>query len=76
MRRFFFQICRQIDNLNSFKWTFLKNENRRLLESSSENASENTFGQMPHPIHNSSDIVAILEAGVTSMHIFPKQNSI
>ena len=29
------------------------------------------FGQMPHPIHSRSDINAIFESGVTSMHNLP-----
>lgn len=31
----------------------------------------NTFTQIPQPMHNDSDIVAILSCGVTSMHNFP-----
>ena len=30
-----------------------------------------TFAQIPHPIHRSSDIKAILSFGVTSIHNFP-----
>ena len=32
-----------------------------------------TFTQMPHPMHNCSEMVAILSAGVTSMHSFPAE---
>lgn len=32
-----------------------------------------TLEQIPHPIHSSSDIKAILSAGDTSMHNFPKK---
>ena len=30
-----------------------------------------TLGHIPHPIHNSSDIEAILELAVTSIHNLP-----
>lgn len=30
-----------------------------------------TLTQIPHPMHNSSEMNAIFEAGVTSMHSFP-----
>jgi len=31
-----------------------------------------TFAHMPHPMHNSSEMNAILSTGVTSMHNLPK----
>lgn len=34
-----------------------------------------TLEQIPHPIHSSSDIKAILSAGDTSMHNFPKKKN-
>ena len=30
-----------------------------------------TLGQMPHPMHRLSEIKAIFDSGVTSMHSFP-----
>lgn len=32
-----------------------------------------TLEQIPHPMHSSSEMKAILSAGVTSMHNFPKE---
>ena len=35
---------------------------------------KNTFAQIPQPIHNSSEMYAILSVGVTSIHSFPAKN--
>lgn len=70
------QILWQVDNLNGLKRAFLhakakklksmkKGYNRNLM------ISRRTLTHIPHPMHNSSEIKAIFDCGVTSMHSFP-----
>ena len=72
-----FQVTWKVDDADGFKGTFLGIG--RLIIWCSVTAYRAhpltrvvlTFTQMPHPMHNCSEMVAILSAGVTSMHSLP-----
>lgn len=85
------QILWQVDDLNCFKWTFLQwkiklitkirklKVNLKIKKHTSKYRTKfyiQTLTQIPHPMHNSSEIKAILAAGVTSIHNFPVDFSI
>ena len=84
------QILWQVDDLNGLKRAFLKGKQRYNIKLNYPkiyyiNPKYNTKDQMicihtlthiPHPMHNSSEIKAILDAGVTSMHSFPVKECI
>lgn len=72
MRHLSFEICRQVDDVNRYRV--------RRSDSCVGHQSWNVgsippkghfFGQIPHPIHNLSEIKAILDSGVTSIQSFP-----
>ena len=67
-----FQVTWKVDDADGLKGTFLGIETPIMwCRAQPLTQVVLTFTQMPHPMHNCSEMVAILSAGVTSMHSFP-----
>lgn len=64
------EILGKVDNGDGSKWTFL--QPTLSIGSETNNTIRATFTQMLHPMHNSSEIYASFDCGVTSMHNFPE----
>ena len=79
MGRVFIQILGQVNDLNCFKRAFLHHRINNhpvsnlvtIIINSEREGYELALTQIPHPMHSSSEIKAIFEAGVTSIHSFP-----
>lgn len=90
MRGIFIQIFWQIDDLNGIEWASLRSKHRiqssnhlvcqitisnNLKQRTRSNIAQ-TLTQIPHPMHNSSEMKAVLEAEVTSIHSFPEKKQV
>lgn len=71
MRHLSFEICRQVDDVNRYRVRSDSCIGHQSWSVESIPPKGHFFGQIPHPIHNLSEIKAILDSGVTSIQSFP-----
>lgn len=68
MRYLRFEICREIDDCNSFEWTSKKNQVAFQVET---RTCTHFLTHIPQPIQRNSEINAILSEDLTSIQSFP-----